>query len=615
MKFLYRIILIAIFIVFVLYGTAFMLPAPSIGLNHSLEMYDKDGNLFYASNNDHYGSYINLDQVSPHFLNAVIAIEDKNFYSHSGFDIWGITRALMTNIAKQSIAQGGSTISQQYVKNLFLSNETTWERKIKEAWLTIRIEVHYTKDEILEGYVNALYFGDGIYGIQNAANYYFDKQAIDLNILESSLLAGMINGPELYSPYDNYELTKKRQQLVLKAMIENNYITRNEYNQLKDQDTLLKDHSDTSEISTYGYFRQYIYKELNELGFEEYDGILKINTTLDTKQQNNLTLAINQTSTDDLQEAAVILEPNSGAIRTLIGGKNYAKSQYNRATESTRQMASTIKPLLYYEALLNGFHPLSKFISEKTTFYLENNETYTPTNYNNKYPNKEITLLEAIATSDNIYAVKMHLFLGEETLASRLEWLGLSQIDPYPSLALGTKEISPIQLCSIYNCIASKGMYYEPYAIESIQTSDHRTLYQHTIKGTKKLDETYCLILSQLLTSTFSTDLKGTMSNYQTQRTFAAKTGTSDWDSWLVAYHPEMTLTMWAGYDDHTYLEYSQQTKVREAFHQVFKDDSSTIWYHPTTDIVQVPINLQTCEITQNGTLFWFYQSGKKLRL
>lgn len=612
MKFLYRLTFSIIFVIFAIYTYAYILPAPPIGLNHSLEMYDKDGQLFYASANDHYGTYTSLDKISPEFINAIISIEDKNFYYHSGFDILGIVRAIITNISNKELSQGASTISQQYVKNLFLSNEKTWERKLKEAWLTIRIEVHYTKEEILEGYVNSLYYGDGIYGIENAANYFFDKTAQELTLLEGSMLAGMINGPELYSPYRNYDLTKQRQQYVLKSMYKNKYISQETYNSTKNMDTILKQHSSSSELSTLGYFRQYVYTELNNLGYDAFEGSLQIYTTLDSELQNKLTKKINNTLTNQLQSAVVVLQPNSGAISVLIGGKNYYDSQFNRAIDTKRQMASTIKPLLYYEAFANGFHPLSKFISEKTTFYLENNQTYSPSNYNNNYPNRDITMLEAVASSDNIYAVKMHLFLGSETLANRLNRFNIEGVAALPSLALGTIEISPFNLCSIYNCFASKGVYYEPYSITSIK-SNGKTIYEKEIKGIKKLNETYCLMLNQLLTSTFSKELKGTMSAYQVNSTFAAKTGTSDWDSWLISYNPELTISFWCGYDNNNYMEYMNQRKLREIFYETFKNEKYT-WYEPNQEIVQIPINLSSCEISSQGNKFWFYQSQQKYR-
>lgn len=612
MKFFYRLFFSLILVVFSIYALAYFMPAPPIGLEHSLEMYDSEGNLFYASANNHYGTYTPLSQVNPNFTNAIISIEDKNFYHHSGFDILGIIRALITNISKGNLSQGASTITQQYVKNLFLTNEKTWERKIKEAWLTIRVEVHYSKDEILEGYINALYYGDGIYGIENASNYYFGHDAENLSILEGSMLAGMINGPELYSPYRNYPLTKERQQLVLKAMYKNKYISKETYQQLKNKDTTLKTQQDHSDISTLGYFRQVVYNELNNLGYDSFEGHLQVYTTLNLELQNEITNAIQSNNSSDLQTAAVILEPNSGAISVLIGGNNYYQTQYNRATEAKRQMASTIKPILYYEALTNGFHPLSKFISEKTTFHLENNQTYCPTNFNDKYPNKDITMVEAVATSDNIYAVKTHLFLGTSLLASRLERFNITSVEANPSLALGTKEISPLDLCSIYNCIASKGIYYEPYSIKSIK-SNGKVTYQKKVTGTKKLDETYCLILSQLLTAPFQPQLKGTMSSYQVKSTFAAKTGTSDWDSWLIAYNPNLTLTFWTGYDNNDYLEYLNQHQLRKIFYAVFSDKIYS-WYSPNKEIMEISIDLSTCKISQNGTPFWFYTSNKKLR-
>lgn len=613
-------ILSAIAAILILYLSAFLSGKPEIGKNYSLELYDHDDSLFYASVNEQNGQWVELENVSPHFLNAIIDIEDKYFYYHLGFDPIGIARAALANITNGNMSQGASTITMQYVKNLFLTNEKTWARKLKEAWLTMQVETHYSKEDILEGYINTVYFGAGIYGIQNAAQYFFSRDAKDLNLQQASLLAGIVNGPELYSPTRNPELVAERQSLVLQAMYACGHITQTQKEQYSGKETPLKLNEEKIENQTLGYYKDHVLTELAELGFDENDCLkdgLKVYTTLDSALQSEVSKALSEHFSEEetLQSAVVILEPNSGALRALAGGRDYSESQYNRATEANRQMASTVKPFLYYEALLNGFTPISKFVSEKTTFRLSNDEIYAPTNYNDQYPNKEITMLDAISTSDNIYAVKTHLFLGEETLAELLKSFGYDNVNAVPALALGCVETSPLELANMYNTLASLGTYYEDYCIERVVDQQGRVLYQHQIKGKNMLDRDICLILNQCLTSSFDEKLLDvtvpTMLQYQSDITYAAKTGTSDWDNWTVAYNPQIVMTFWVGFDDSSPLDSQYRLRGRDMFYaisQATQDPKKSQWYEPSENIVQLPIDPLTGELSSTGSVYWFYQ-------
>lgn len=621
MKKIFKATKIALFsgigMILLLYLIAFMVPKPEIGRHSTLEMYDSKGYLFYTSVNEDSGQWVSVDEVSPDFLNAIIDIEDQHFYLHKGFDIVGIARALWIDLKHMSLSQGASTISQQCVKNVFLTNEKTWERKIKEAWLTMKVETHYSKKEILESYINTVYFGAGIYGIQNASQYYFSKNASDLNMNEATILAGMVNGPELYSPIRNPELTKERQIVVLKAMYDNNHLSTAHYQTLTELPLQIKLNQNLAQETTLAYYRDTVLEELTNLGYSESqfkNDELKIYTSLDSDLQMTLSQAITDTFSDEdeAQTAIVVLKPNSGALMALAGGKDYTLSQYNRVLYAQRQMASTIKPFLYYEALANGFTPTSKFVSEKTNFRLSNQTTYAPTNYNDLYPNKEITMLEAVAISDNIYAVKTHLFLGEKTLATRLKSFGYDA-QALPSLALGTLETSPLALAKMYNCLASQGTYYEHYCIERIENKAGDILYQHQQKSRKVLDADLCLVLNQMLTASFDESLcdvsNPTMLNYRSDITYAAKTGTSDWDSWTVAFNPNLTIAIWVGFDDNEPLETEYKFYGRDIFSKINQNWSQkNTWYEPTKNIVQIPIDPLTGDFSPTGSLYWFYQ-------
>ena len=373
-------------------------------------IYDQNGDIV----KDLSETWVELKDISPHVINATISIEDKNFYNHNGFDYLRILKSLYVNIKSKAAKQGASTITQQLAKNLYLTFDKTWERKLKEAWLTIELESQYEKDDILEAYLNTINYG-GIYGIENASNYYFHKSAKDLNLAEASILAGIPKSPSNYSPIISEENAKRRQLLILNAMIAEEYITEEEKNEAYNTELTYYGTPEENKLKTLMYYYDAVIQELNSINsipaqIKEAGG-LKIYTYLDLETQAQLEQSIDKNITDDkLQIASIVMTPQDGHIIALTGGRNYSISQFNRAINSKRQVGSTMKPFLYYAALENGFTESTTFTSEKTTFVFSENQTYSPSNYNNKYGNKSITMAAALAYSDNIYAVKTHLF-------------------------------------------------------------------------------------------------------------------------------------------------------------------------------------------------------------
>ena len=307
----------------------------------------------------------------------------------------------LNNIKSKSLSEGASTITQQYARNLYLDYDKNWARKIDEAILAAELETHYSKNEILEGYLNTINYG-GVYGIENASWFYFGHSASTLNLSEASMLAGIPQSPSNYSPLINMDLAKKRQLSVLNSMFRHDSISYNELTSAYNLELNYIGKSNQSKLENVLYFRDAVLSELENIvnvpkSVIETGG-LKIYTTLDEKAQETLENAIkNDMSTDSsLQVAGMMMDPNTGGILAMIGGTDYSSSQYNRAIQSKRQVGSIMKPLLYYSALENGFTSSSTFTSEKTTFNFSNNQTYSPANYNNKYGNKNITMASVI---------------------------------------------------------------------------------------------------------------------------------------------------------------------------------------------------------------------------
>lgn len=595
-------IIILIFGNIAVYLYCLITPKMEINKSQSYYLYDNKNELVFQTNDN----WIPLDKINKNLINATIATEDKYFYKHIGFDYLRIAKAMITNIINRDKGEGASTITQQYARNLFLNFEKTWKRKIDEAKLACELEVHYTKDEILEGYLNTINYG-GIYGIESASQYYFGKSASDLSIAEASMLAGIPQSPNNYSPVKNYNLAKERQKVVLLMMKKNKVITEEEYNTALNTNIIIVGKEKTSNLTSINYFRDAVLEELNSLSEIPSSlietGGLKIYTTLDSGAQENLETAVYSYINDEtkIETAAIMMDPNTGGVMALIGGNNYNSSQFNRATGSKRQVGSTMKPLLYYTALESGFTASSSFTSEKTTFTFAGDKTYSPKNYNDNYANGPISMAAAISYSDNVYAVKTHLFLGENMLINTAKRIGItSELTPIPSLALGTEEISLIEMTTGYSTFANLGYKVNPHFIKKVEDSKGNVLYENKEEKEAVLNSSLTFILNEMLTTTYNKNFIDY--NYPTlisllpniTHKYAIKSGTTDTDLWIMGYNQNAVLGVWNGYDDNSKINSSDNSYHKniwiDTMEAYFKEHEAS-WYNIPDNVVGVLVN------------------------
>lgn len=550
-------------------GYAKILGAPPLVVPQSTLYYAEDGTIIGESNSGQKRYWLPLKDISPAFIDAIIAVEDKNFYDHHGFDVKRIGGAVLADVKAMAMVQGASTISQQYSRNLYLDHGKTWKRKLNEAFYTIRLEMNYSKDEILEGYLNTIYFGNGAYGVQAASQYYFAKDASDLTLAEASMLAGIPKGPGVYSPLVSMENSKKRQQIILDSMVNNGLISKNKAEAaVKEPIKLVGKHQHTK-TGIAPYFQDAVRQQLKSvLKMDERTielGGLKIYTTLDLKQQAVAEKTVKKLISDEseIQAGLVAMDPRNGHVKAMVGGRDYQKSPFNRAIQAVRQPGSTMKPLVYYAALEHGFTPSTTMKSELTTFRFENNQPeYTPHNFNNQYADKEITMAQALAVSDNVFAVKTHLFLGEDTLAETAKRFGIqSPIEKVPSAALGTSGVRMVEMANAYSMLANGGREVVPVMIEKVIDRDGHILYQKENSDNQVLRPELAYVMTQMMTGMFDKKLNGytsvtgsTISN-KTTRHYAGKSGTTESDSWMVGYTPQLVSAVWTGYDKGKPLE------------------------------------------------------------
>lgn len=629
MKFLIK-SFIFLFISFVvlligLYTYAYLSPKLDLKTSGSLYLYDNKNDLVYQGSRSN--EWANLEDISDNLKNAVIAVEDKNFYNHHGFDYLRIAKAMLTNIKKKSIVQGASTISQQYIKNLYLDFDKTWKRKAEEAMLTLELEVHYDKDDILEGYLNTINYGQGNMGIVNASSYYFNKKPSELTLEEAIMLAGIPKNPAGYNPVSNYEASLKRALVVAKSMLNNGYIDEDTYNNLFKERLEIFGQTKNNNLQMIMYYQEAVLNELSNIKKIPASlinaGGLKIYTTLDLKEQTSLENNILSNKVDDeLQVASVIVDPKTGAVKALTGGMNYAKSQYNRALKSKRQVGSTMKPFLYYAALENNMTMSSSFRSEETTFNLASGKTYAPQNAGNIYASKEITMAAALALSDNIYAVKTNLFLGVDKMIDVAKRTGINaKLDEVASLPLGTSEINILDYASGYTTFASGGYQKELYFIEKIEDIDGNILYEHEDKNRLVINPNYTYILNEMMTSTtndayvdYTTPTALNIASTLTHK-YALKTGSTNTDYWIVGYNPDRLMMMWMGYDNNKEVNGNVRNNAKKIWALTIEESLNSInttWYETPKNVVAIPLDAVTGKTTnnQNKVALYYYVKG-----
>lgn len=612
-----------------LYCYAYFSPAIKLNTANAIHIYDQNNSLVYQGSGEQ--KWVNLDEISPYVKTAMVSVEDKNFYKHQGFDYLRIIKSLFLIVKNQDIVGGASTISQQYVKNMYLDFDQKWSRKIEEALLTMNMEMHYEKEEILEGYLNTINFGQGNFGIESASQYYFNKKSSDLTLEEAILLVGIPRSPENYNPISDYDLSIKRAKTVAESMLKNGYLNTEEYEGLFQEKLEIYGKRETNNLQTLMYFHDAVISELNSIESIPKSliksGGLKIYTTLDVNVQTEMEKSIIKNITDEeVQVASIITNPKTGGVLALSGGVDYAKSQFNRVTQSTRHVGSTIKPFLYYAALENNMTAASTFLSEETSFVFGDNQSYTPTNFGNRYANKNITMAAAMAYSDNIFAVKTHLFLGPEILVDTLKLAGLkAKLEANPSLALGATEINMYDYATAYNTLANQGVYNSLYFINRIEDAEGNLLYERNSQSEGVMDADYVYILNELMTTTYNPTFLNYTSpsvlylNSKITKKYALKSGTTDNDYWIVGYNPDILMIVWSGNDMNKKVDSIYSRRIKDVWCDTVEyalKDKEESWYQMSNNVVALPLNAITGDYDpkgKNSTLFYFKKGSEPM--
>ena len=509
----------------------------------SITFLDKDGRII-ASYGDVYGQSIQFSDLPNNLINAVIVTEDKSFFSHPGIDFKGVIRAAYTNIKKGRIVQGGSTITQQLAKNLFLTPERSFTRKLHELILSFWLEMRFSKEQILSIYLNRVYLGSGTYGVQAASEKYFNKKVEDLSLYESAVVASLLKAPSKYNPIANFELSKKRASIVLNNMAKNNMISIKEVNKAKFNNT--KYSKFTNAPKSTRYFVDWLLPRVKSyVGKIEKDLIVR--TTLDVKLQKiaeKSLINVNSKFESAEQSSLVALDLNGGII-AMIGGTDYGDTQFNRVTQAKRQPGSAFKLFVYLAGLESGFSPNDTFIDSKIDI-----EGWSPKNYKNEYIG-EVTLREAFSKSINTVAVKISETIGREKVIDVAKSMGItSPILNSPSLALGTSEVTLLELTSAYNVLANNGNGVFSYGIRSIEDTDGEILFSRKLQGVGKVLESSTVgKMTRMMEQTIES---GTGKNAKLNRPAAGKTGTSQSlrDAWFVGFTSNIVVGVWFGNDN-----------------------------------------------------------------
>ena len=526
----------------------------------SSQIYDINGNLITNIHSVENRVPVEINKIPKNLQNAFIAVEDARFYQHSGIDPRGILRAVWSNITNRGVSEGGSTITQQLAKNAYLSQERTLKRKIQEAFLALQLERQYTKNEILELYLNQIYFGQGAYGVQAAAQTYFGKNVEDLSLQECAMLAGIPKSPNYYSPLNNFKAATERKNVVIDQMEKYNYINAETAKTAKKEEIKLAKHIAKPTDAHASYFIDYITQQLiDKYGADAvYKEGLKIYTTLDLNMQNSAEAAMKRLPTyytDDNgvvqpQGALVAIEPHTGYIKAMVGGRG--NDQFNRATMAERQPGSAFKPFVFLAALESNLGPSTIIEDSPITI-----GDWSPRNYNNKF-NGKVTLRATAERSLNVPTVKIAQQIGVDKPLYYAQQMGISSLvldgpqnDRNLSMALGglTKGVTPLELASAYGVFANRGIYVKPISILKIVDRNGKILEQATISEKNVVSEKSAYVLTDMLKGVIT---NGTGGNANIGRPAAGKTGTtSDYkDAWFVGYTPDLVAAVWMGQDN-----------------------------------------------------------------
>jgi penicillin-binding protein 1A len=521
-----------------------------------------------------------LDEIPQHLSNAFIAIEDRQFYRHWGLNVFAIGKALLEDIAARRIVRGASTITQQLARNLFPSHlplEQTFTRKIKEAIVAIRIEQHYTKDEILSMYLNQIYFGDGSYGVEAAARNFFGKPVSDLSLAECSLLAGIPRDPSTYSARRHFDRAKQRQAIVLASMTEMGMVTAEEAAKAKN-DTLNVLKAQRAEVGA--YFAEHIRRIIDEkYGAEAlYRDGLRIHTTLDLRLQEAAERALEQnlrgmekrlryaakdttgeasdlagaTKTDYIQGALICIDPHTGHIKAMVGGRDFLDSEFNRATQAPRQPGSAFKMFVYTAAIDNGMTPADIIMDDPLVVPMPDSTEWRPDNFTEDYQGP-VTVRYALAKSINIPAIKVADRIGQNVVIDYARRMGItSRLRPYMSIALGSFEVTLLEMASAAGVLAASGIRAEPMAITRIESRDGRPIERNLPRKSEAVSAQTAYVVTSMLQSVVDMGTAQAVRWRGIQRTLGGKTGTTNdyTDAWFVGFSPDLVTAVWVGFDE-----------------------------------------------------------------
>ena len=494
-----------------------------------------------------YSEVIRLNELPSYVPDAIISTEDRRFYAHFGFDIVAFTRAMLTNIFMGRYAQGGSTITQQVAKNLFLTSQKNIKRKTQELLLAFWLEHKFSKEQILTLYLNRVYLGAGTYGIEAASQKYFQKSSRDMNLLEAAIIAGMLKAPSRYNPIASAERAKARAKVVLQNMVNNDALTER---QMKYALTLPVGEDKSYKVQGADYFADWVYREVNDY-IGERDNDIYVYTTLDQKIQENaekiLREAVLAAKNRNVSEGAVVVLNKSGEVKAMVGGIDYRKSQFNRAVTALRQPGSAFKPFVYLTALQNGWKREDRIDDVPLSI-----GKWKPENYDKKY-HGSVTLEEALMKSLNLATVNLSESLSRKDIIRTAKKMGISTpVENTPSLALGTFEVKVIDMAAAYSAIANGGYATWPHAIKEVYTRDGYQLYQREADTENRiLDAGAVKDLTKMLEKVIS---QGTGRRAKIPGFAAGKTGTTqDYrDAWFVGFTDEYVIAVWVGNDNNS---------------------------------------------------------------
>ena len=537
-------------------------------LNHQppTEIYSRDGKVLKTLGDR---GYMTLDLISPNFQKAIIAVEDSTFYEHHGLDLLAILRAFYKNTVKGKAAEGGSTITQQLAKNLFFSFEKSYERKLKELLMAFQIESTFSKPEILEAYANQIYFGKGAYGVNKASQIYFGKNPSELNLLQSAVLAAIPKSPNKINPINNKEASIHRASYVLQRMVDEGYISETDRSEALKSELNLR--ATNTKQNPDSYFVDYVLNEMEEMYEKEFIhfGGLKIFTTLDSNMQKAAHDAakhhvkflesrmIKEEGQENLEVAVVTVDNQSGAIRVLLGGLDYSKSQFNRAVSNNRMPGSSFKPFVYMSAFENlGYHPGTVIVDEPISLDIPGTTLWEPNNFNDKFKGPVI-LKEALAKSLNVISAKLMYELSPKRVIKTARKFGIkSPLKNNYSLALGSSGVSALELASAYSVIANLGTYKEPFLVFRVEDYGGNTLYDHFIEKSQRFSEKEIYPLLDMMKGVVENGSGRVVRRVGFDHPAGGKTGTTNdfRDSWFTGFTKNYSTSVWVGFDDNSPL-------------------------------------------------------------